>query len=45
MFNNILIHLGIDDYKIYDDIFIMYVNIKSLCCILETNIILSVNYI
>ena len=36
----------IDGYYTYPgDEFVMYINVKSLCCTSETNIILYVNYI
>ena len=33
-----------DGYQTYSDQFVMYINVESLCCTPETNIILYVNY-
>ena len=33
-----------DDSQIYCDCFMMYINVESLCCTVESNITLYVNY-
>ena len=40
--NNIVTTLVTDDTQIYS--FVMYINVKSLFCTLETNTILYVNF-
>ena len=43
--NTIIIFMVADGYQSYsDDHFVMYKNIKSLCSIPETNIIMYVDY-
>ena len=44
--NNIVLTLYMTDgnWTYCDDHFAMYTNVKSICCTLETNIIVYVNY-